>query len=314
MSRDVQVGQAAGYDACERSWRQTNWLLERGIVEPWGKRRLSSIRRPEIVALLDRIADRAPVTANRTLAAFHHLCVWALERGLVEANPCSGIRAPARPEARERTLDDGELRALWTAAVTLGYPCAPIVKMLALTGSRLREVAEMRWSEVDIDKAAWTLPAARSKNGREHAVPLSSQAIEILEGLPRFAGCDAVFTYDAKAPVSSLSRAKRSLDEAMRTELGELTPFVIHDIRRSVASGMAELGVAPHVIEASLNHRSGVVSGLAATYNRYTYVTEKRAALQRWADHVEGLVTGAEASNVVELSLADAKLAKARAS
>jgi len=288
----------------ERSWRQTERLLLKEIVGPWGKRELSSIRRKEIIALLDKIADRAPVVANRVLAAFHHLCVWAQQRELIETNPAAGVKAPAQPIPRERVLADVEIAALWRATGTLGYPAGPIVRLLALTGARLREVSQMRWSEVDLDMAMWVLPAARSKNGREHSVPLAPMAVELLKELPRFEKCDAVFSYDSKTPTSSLSRAKRSLDAAMRRELPELAPFVLHDVRRSVASGLGALGIAPHVIEAALNHRSGVISGLAATYNRFQYGPEKRTALTRWAQHIEIIVSGEKPSNVIEMTQA----------
>jgi integrase len=287
----------------ERSWRQTEHLLVRGIVGPWGKRRLSEIRRPEIVALLDPIADRAPTVANRTLSAFHHLCAWALERGLIEANPCAGIRAPAPEKPRDRTLDDDEIRALWVAAQALGFPYGPMIQLLALTGARVREISETRWAEFDLMKQIWSLPAQRAKNNRAHEVPLSASAIAILESLPRFERSDYVFTINGRAPVNGLSRAKRRLDQAMLAQLdgAALEPFVLHDLRRSAASGMAGLGVPPHVVEAVLNHKSGTIKGVAAVYNKYNYASEKAAALARWGDHVECLATGAEAGNVVEL-------------
>ena len=132
-------------------------------------------------------------------------------------------------------------------------------------------------------------------------------AVEVLKGLPRFDRSDAVFTYGGKAPTTSLSRAKRALDAAMRVELGELKPFVLHDVRRTVASGLAGLGVQPHIIEAVLNHRSGTVSGIAAVYNKYSYTSEKAVALQRWAEHIERITSGAEVSNIVEMAMAATK-------
>ncbi len=284
-----------------RSWRQAEWLLRKEIVPVLGKRKLSTIRRTEIVALLDRIADRAPVTANRALAHFRHLCSWALDRGLIEANPAAGIKAPGGEEKRgERTLDDNEVHALWTAAEALGYPSGPIVHLLVLTGARLREVTEMKWPEVDLAARLWIVPAERCKNGRSHQVPLTAQALAVLGRLPRFERCDAVFTHNGKAPVTSMTRAKRVLDLAMTPR----EPWTIHDIRRSVATGLQKLGVRLEVTEAALNHVGGSRGGIVAVYQKYAYAEEKAVALKRWADHVEMVVTGATAENVVEFAAA----------
>ena len=228
---------------------------------------------------------------------------WGVERGLLEVNPCVGVRPPSKETSRERVLDDAELRALWAAAGEVGYPFGELVRMLVLTGARLREVAHARWSEVDLEAKLWTLPGLRTKNGVEHRIPLAPQAIAILESLPRFDGCDFLFTISARLPFDSFERPKRRLDALMALE----TPFVLHDLRRSCASGMGALGIAPHLIEAALNHRSGVIRGVARVYNRNTYEPEKRAALQRWADHIERLVTGAAPSNVIDLANAKAR-------
>jgi integrase len=290
----------------ERSWRQTEHLLARGIVKPWGRRRLSEVRRPEIVALLDPIADRAPTVANRTLSAFHHLCAWAMERGLIESNPCAGIRAPAPEKPRDRTLDDDEVRALWVAAQALGFPYRPMIQLLALTGARVREISEARWTEFDLMKQIWSLPAERAKNNRAHEVPLSASALAILESLPRFESCDFIFTINGRAPVNGLSRAKRRLDQAMVAQLdgAALEPFVLHDIRRSVATGLAKLGVELHVIERCLNHVSGTFGGIVSVYQKHKFEDGMRRAFDVWGAHVERIATGETEEKVVELAKA----------
>ena len=286
----------------ENTWRETERLLTREVVSQWRGRSIAAIRRRDVVSLLDPIADRAPIVANRTFAALRKLCAWCVERGILDINPCVGVRPPSKEVSRERTLDDAEIAALWQATAGIAYPFGPLVRMLLLTGSRLSEASEAQWSEVDLEAVTWTIPRARSKNGVASEVPLSPQMLAILESLPRFDGCDFLFTIDARRPVAAFTRGKRRLDALMTPA----TPFVLHDLRRSCASGMAGLGIAPHVIEAVLNHRSGTVSGIARVYNRFDYRGEKRAALQRWANHIEGLVSGVPESNVVELAAARA--------
>ena len=176
-------------------------------------------------------------------------------------------------------LSDDELLSLMRVADTEGYPFGNALKMLVLTGQRRSEVAEMRWLEVDLDRAVWTIPAARSKNDQSHEVPLSAPAVSLLRSLPRFLASDWVFTTTGRSPVSGFGRVKRRLAVGM-------SDWRIHDIRRTVASGMARIGVEPHVIEKVLNHKSGIISGVAAVYNRYAYDKEKRIALDKWAGHV----------------------------
>jgi integrase len=142
----------------------------------------------------------------------------------------------------------------------------------------------MQWSQLDLNEAVWTIPASVAKNGRAHEVPLSMTALDIIQSLPRFVGSDLVFTTTGVSPISGFGRAKDRLDFLMETD-----EWRLHDLRRTVASGMARLGVAPHVIEKVLNHVSGEISGVAAVYNRHGYNTEKREALQIWSDFVSSL-------------------------
>jgi integrase len=197
------------------------------------------------------------------------------------------VRPPAVEKARERCLSDDELGAVWRASLSLGEYGA-IVRLLILTGQRRSEIAEMTWSEIDLAAKVWTLPAARAKNGRMHSVPLSDAALAILENFSAGAGLN-VF-----APVS-FSREKAQLDAASTIRADStLPPWCIHDLRRTCASGMAALGVPPHVVEAVLNHKSGVIRGVASVYNRYSYAAEKRSALELWAAHVAGLPAPAD--------------------
>jgi len=282
--------------------RDVERMLDKEVVEPWRGRRLSQIAKADIHHLLDDIVERgSPITANRTLAWFRRLCGWGVERGLIAANPCAGIRAPAAETARDRVLSDEELEAVWQAAETLEPPYGAFIKLLVLTGARRNEVADMTWRELDLDAKRWTLPKERSKNEREHVVPLSDSAVAILKAVPRIGEGDLVFTLNGRSRITGFHRTKQRLDALLPSDAA---PWTLHDLRRTFASGCARLGVAVHVVEAALNHRSGSIRGVAAVYNRYSYDTEKRAALAAWARHVEVLITGKPARNVVEMARA----------
>lgn len=294
---------------------ETERVLNKEVVAPWKGKRLSAIGRADVHELLDDIVDRgAPIMANRCLAALRRMCSWAVERGLIEASPCDKIKAPAAERSRDRVLSDDELKAVWEACDGLGWPFGPLVRLLILTGQRRDEVASMRWSELDLEARTWTLPRERSKNDQAHVVPLPAPAIAILKDLPRVASkAGYVFTTNGETAVSGFARAKERLDdlmiEAMRSDAAEpdkieLPRWTLHDLRRTFASGAARLGIAPHIVEAVLNHKSGQIRGVAAVYNRYAYDPEKRAALETWGRFVEALVNGAPAANVVELATA----------
>jgi integrase len=274
-------------------------ILTKRIVPAWRGRRLSEIRRADVHDLLDAVVEeRGPIAANRTLSWFRRLCSWAIERGLIETNPCTGIKLPAAETARDRVLSDAELKAAWQAADGLEQPYSEFIKLLILTGQRRSEVAEMRWSEIDLDAKLWTLPKERAKNHRQHEIPLSDSAAALLRGLPRIAESGVVFTLNGSNAITAFALTKKRLDALMPHDI---PPWTLHDLRRTFASGCARLGVAVHVVEAALNHRSGTIKGVAAVYNRYSYDAEKRAAMATWARHVDALVTGVAAGNVVEL-------------
>jgi integrase len=296
------------------SWaRETERLLAKEIVPAIGEKRLGEVKKSDIHDLLDGIVDRgAPVVANRTLAVLRRLCNWAIERGIIEASPCNKIKPPAAEESRDRVLSDDEIRLAWNAFERVGWPFGPLAKLLLLTGARRDEIAQARWSEVDIESTTWTIAKERSKNGNAHEIPLSDAAIGILKSLPSIGDRkDAfVFSTTGRTPVSGFSNAKEAIDRAMVEAHGadaEAIPhWTFHDLRRSAASGMAGIGIAPHVVEAALGHRSGTIKGVAAVYNRYNYAAEKRTALDAWARRLEAIVTGAAMLNVVDLAKARA--------
>jgi integrase len=264
------------------------------LADRWGKRRLGDITDSDVIAVLDSISARTPILANRLHAVLHKLFDWARSKKLVTANPCGGIERPASEKSRDRVLEDKELRKVWLAADKLGHPYAGIVKLLILTGQRRNEIAGLRWSEVDIDESVLHLPAARTKNGLAHDVPLSAPAQAVISNLPRIVDADLVFTIKRQR-VTGFSRAKERLDAA-----SGVTDWTLHDLRRTVASGLQRLGVRLEVTEAVLNHKSGSTAGIVGVYQRHDYAEEKRDALARWADYVDALVSGTK-TNVVAL-------------
>jgi integrase len=294
-----------------RSWREAARLLglrpskksddlvviKGGLVERWAERPVGDIRRDEIIAVLDDIADRAPYAANRSLAYLRKFYNWALPRYRLAESPCRGIQPPGEEKSRDRVLTDDELKRVWVAAGELNWPFGDIVRLLAFTGQRLNEVARMEWSEVDLDAKLWTLPRGRVKNDEGHTVPLSSAAIKIIEPLSRKER-KGKFLFSALhgEPVRGFARPKTKLDE-----LSGVSGWRLHDLRRTVASGMAGLKIALPVIEKVLNHSSGSFRGIVGVYQRHTFADEKRDALEAWGRFVLSLVEAKPADNVVDL-------------
>jgi integrase len=229
---------------------------------------------------------------------------WCIERDIITTNPCEGISAPHSEISRDRVLTDSELKAVWRAADAIGWPFGPIVQLLILTGCRREEVAAMRWPEIDLNATTWTLPAGRTKNAKPKIVPLSQPAVAILEELPRVKSSqDFVFTTIGSASFSGFSKSKRKLDKLVLKEAPGCPPWVLHDLRRTIATGLQKLGTRLEVTEAVLGHVSGSRAGIVGIYQRHDWATEKRQALEAWAQHVMSLVSGSDkAKKVVNLN------------
>jgi integrase len=202
-------------------------------------------------------------------------------------------------------LEDAEIVLFWSAAEKLNAPFGAMCKLLLLTGARLREVAGMRRAELSADGATWLVPGTRTKNGKPLNVPLPPLAREILASVQQVAGKPGyVFTTTGTTPVSGFSKTKRRLDELMaeaaaETDEEEIPAWRLHDLRRTCATGMANIGVPPHIVEACINHISGAKAGVAGVYNRAEYGPEKKAALERWANYVAELVSGERTATLV---------------
>jgi integrase len=204
-----------------------------------------------------------------------------------------GTNKASKGGGRERVLSDEELVKIWNAAPDNDY--GRIVKLLMLTAQRRDEMSSLRWSEYLTDDKLITLPPERTKNSRLHDVPLSVQAVAVLDGVSETDDRDLMFG-TGEGGYSGFSRSKGAMDEA-----SGVTDWTLHDLRRTAATRMADLGVQPHVIEAVLNHVSGHKAGVAGIYNRSTYAAEKRAALDLWGAHVQTLLAKAEGANVTRL-------------
>jgi integrase len=207
-----------------------------------------------------------------------------MQEGLAESNPVIGT-GQRQEQTRERILSASELRLIWNTLPANRY--GAIIKLLLLTGARFNEVAQLRWSEVDFDRNVISLPGDRTKNKRPHELPMSATVRALLEAQPKDDGRGRVFCKPSQA------RCKAALDNAITKANGgqPITPWVHHDLRRSAATHMAEIGVQPHIIEAVLNHISGHKGGVAGIYNRAQYSAEKRDALDRWDARVVKLVS-----------------------
>jgi integrase len=277
----------------------TERLLRLHVLPRWSGRLAQDITRRDVLDLLDRVVDSGkPIAANRVLAVVRKMFNWALSRDIIATSPCTGVKPPVAEQSRDRVLADFELAAVWRAAAKLGGPFGALVKLLILTGARRDEVAGMRWSEIDLDARLWTLPRERTRNDRPHETPLSEPASATLEALPRIAGGGYVLTTSGTAPSSGYSKGKRRLDALLPADM---PAWRLHDVRRSVASGMARLGIVLPVIEKVLNHVSGSFGGIVGVYQRHDFADEKRVALETWGSFVADLVSDRPRRNVVRL-------------
>lgn len=274
-------------------------VLEKDAIPRWGGMKAGDVQRAHVMELLDEIAhDRgSPVAANRTRAILHALFNFALARELVASNPCAGVKRPAPEPNRDRILSPAEIGQLWTALDAEAEPVRSLVRFLLLTAQRSGETCRMRWADVDAASATWAIPGPDRKGGRPHRVPLSAQARALLVGLRPVTGkSEYVFASPSPRaggrPFRWLSHAAGRLREACAFG------FRIHDLRRTAASGLSELGVDRETIKKVLGHRSAD-AGVIGVYDRYGREPEKRDALERWGARVELIVAGKAAERVV---------------
>jgi integrase len=303
----------------QSTFDETKRSLERDVVErgKWKHIPITEISKRHVLKLVNDIAATgAEVHANRIHSRLRALFNWAVSQDRLSVSPMHGLTPPTKEVERDRVLTDDELRWFWAACSEIGWPFGPIAQLLLLTAQRRTEVGDMDWSEINLAKASWVIPAERTKNGIAHEVYLSAGALQILANLPK-PHRGMVFSVTGDAPVSGYSRAKERLDAAMvkirRRELGlpeddaglrkalkipgakplpvEIPHWTFHDLRRTAVTKMAgKLKIAPHIVDKILNHSSGTIRGVAAIYNREQYIEERHMALADWWDWLEALI------------------------
>lgn len=278
--------------------------------KPFEKIPLSAIQRADVAAQLRVIAQPkgdfgGPLAANRARATLSAFFSWAISEGLADANPVIGSPRPGTETKRDRVLEDFELVEIWRACRDDDY--GRIVKLLLLTAQRRDEVGRARADELNDEKQLWALPGGRTKNGLAHDVHLTCLASELFRDAAKAVSSGDALFGTGENGFSGWSKAKAALDKRIneaRARAGILKPmpaWVLHDLRRSSATGMARLGVAPHVIDAVLNHISGYRAGVTGVYLRDNYSRERRVAMDLWGAHVETLLSGKSASNVLPM-------------
>jgi integrase len=244
---------------------------------------IDQITRKDVAARLTKITlENGSITASRARIALSGFYAWAMGQGLAEANPVIGTTRPQEAKPRERVLDDDELARVWKACSDDAF--GKVIRLLILTGARRAEVGGMQWSELDFERGTWVIPAERVKNGRQHTLPLTPLAISIIESVPRRVGRGHLFGTRSDGGLSHW-HAKAELDQRLT-----IKPWRVHDLRRTLATRLCDLGIAPHVVEQILNHQSGHRAGIVGVYNRSSYEREVKAALALWSDHVRALV------------------------
>jgi integrase len=280
---DLLEAYIAQHVSQNRSARGTSQMLRRELA----CRSIHEICKRDVIEVIAAVEQRgASVAANKTLKAIKTFLRWCVGRAVLDHSPAEGIPLPTKEVPRDRVLTDDELARVVIAARNIGGPYGGIVELLALTGQRREEAARCVWEEIDFHSRTWTLPNLRTKNAKPHIVHLSDQAIAVLSQAKRQG--KLVFSVAGTHWFQDFSNAKRELDA-----LSGVNGWRLHDLRRTCVSGMAGLGVAPHVADKILNHQSGSISGVAAVYQRHQFLAERKEALERWGTHVAQIVSDA---------------------
>jgi integrase len=273
-----------------------------GLCDRWREKPVASFTEDDIFAVIDeakrkgvpglgrRIRGPNESRARAMHAALSSLFTWLKENRKIKTNPLDALKRPKAPEARERTLSDNEIRKFWEATGSLSPAFRNSLQLMLLTGQRRSEVAGMRRSELSADLSTWTIPPGRTKNKREHAVPLSSQARKIIADTKSISA-DLLFTVTSTAPISGWGKVKLKLDELMGT-----ADWRIHDLRRTAITGMARAGTDLHVIERAVNHTSGSFGGIVGVYQKFKFEGDVKAALEAWANLLTSIVEGRPAN------------------
>ena len=279
-------------------------MLNKEVLPIWGKRKAKDITRRDVITLLDEIVERgAPIQANRTLAVIRVMFNFAISRDIIDATPVAMVKAPSKENQRDRVLSADEIRTFWNGLdkASMREGTKLVLKLQLVTAQRKGEIVGAAWSEIDEEQKVWTVPTSRSKNGKAHSVPLSPLALSLFQEARDLAG-DSPWLFPAPNDHGPIH--PRSINNALYNahppiNVDNMTP---HDLRRAAASFMTSLGISRLTVSKILNHAE---SGVTAVYDRYAYDAEKRHALDTWAAHLEGILSGKPAAdNVVVLATA----------
>jgi integrase len=283
--------------AKQRTTGEIGKTIARHLLPRWGESVAVEIRRGDVIAMLEEIDKKSgPYAASKAFALASEIFRFGITRELggLEHNPCQLLKPGdfvGEMAPRQRVLTEAEIALVWRATqgeirngVESTYPAGPFVRLLLLTAVRRNEAAAMTWSEIDLDHALWVIPGSRTKTGTIHEVPLSSMAVDLLSSLPRFAG-DFVFSVNGgRGAINGFSQLKNTID----ARTAGLADWRFHDLRRTARTNLASLGVSPFIAELILGHQQ---KGVHAVYDVHTYQTEKREALERWANRLRDIVT-----------------------
>jgi integrase len=267
-----------------RSWQETQNILERYFLPEWRRLALRNIEKGMVVSVINRIMRQGkPSSAIKAHAIIRKFFVWCLQNDYVRTSPCEHLAPPAKQKRRERVLSPNEIGALLKASKSIGYPCNHFIRLLFLTAQRRSEVAGIKRSEISDTEATWSLAVARTKSHRAHLIPLVPAAQRLLSECFQYGDH---FAFPARhsdhAAMSGYSRLKKRLDQ-----LSGVRDWCIHDIRRTVATGLAQDGANLHIISRILNHTNGSANLVTDIYNKHHYVNECREALIKWSDRID---------------------------
>lgn len=275
------------YASKKRSHHQMELAIQKDLLPAWAKRKAQDITRRDVREVLQAVHDRgAPIQSNRTLSLVKSIFNWGIAQDLVESNPCVGIKPLSAENPRDRVLSDLEIRAAWAAFEEIGGLMGSLLKLRLVTAQRGAEVKTMRWRDVDLDEGWWTIPKEVAKNGKSHRVPLSPLAIEILCQVQETTGSgEWVFPSRTRSghPIMYLQKA------AERVKAKSGVDFVLHDLRRTTASHIGSITSRRDIVKRILNHSEG--GDVTAVYDRYTYDSEKRQAMDAWGERLMAILT-----------------------
>jgi integrase len=266
-----------------RTAKKISNLLRRDVLSHWGTKSIHEIKKRDVIELVNEISQRNGHAGYRLLKTLKTFFRWCVGRAVIDFSPAEGIPTQWREVSRDRVLTDQELAAVIVAARRLPWPFGGIVEFLALTGQRREEVTQLKWPEIDPDIRTWCIPGTRTKNGKVHIVHLSEPAWAVISDRPKTS--EYVFATSGAKHFQTFAKHKRSLDD-----LSGANGWRLHDLRRTIVSGMARLGIPPHIADKILNHQSGTISGVAAVYQRHEFLAERKDALDCWGAHVDQVV------------------------